>query len=233
MAIQCVYCQKSFTNAKRHATHTAECKSNPGVMARKIVPVEVNGVPHVRADDLVEFFPPAKTGRDVFEQGSVPADQRVYATLAPKRNVWTPSTADVKVARALVRVDWARANVPGLSARLASEEAEGAGEASGSGGGGGGGGEGTTITMTISDIIERLRLKEAELLCARAQILLLAVQQSERRAVELHTKKMEALERRTAAAVRASRGGATADEDEDDAEAEEIEAEPSGAAKTS
>ena len=197
--MNCAYCSKEFSNAKRHAAHMAECRSNPRVTERKVAPVELDGEAYIRADDMLEFFPGAKNGRDALEMSQAPEDQRAFATLAPKRGVWTASTIDVKVARALVRAEWARKNVAGLEARL--------------GGGGGGSSEGPA-TLTIVDIIDRLRLKEAELSCARAQVTLLSAQASERRAAEMHAKELEALERRTAAAIRqcGEAGGACGEE---------------------
>ena len=179
--MNCVYCTKEFTNAKRHAAHMTACKSNPRAVERALTLVDLDGQTYYRADDMLDLFPGAKNGREALDASQAPEDQRAFATLAPTRGVWTPSTSDVKVARALIRADWARQHVPGLAERL-----------------GGGVGAATERpappALTINDIIDRLRLKDAELSCARAQVALLSAQASERRAAELHAKQLQLAE---------------------------------------
>ena len=206
--VKCPYCSREFTNAKRHATHVSTCKSNPrseAAMALGAVPVnaatssaapfapfapfptvvDLDGAQYFRADELVPFFPGAKGGRDVIDKGGVPEDKHAYATLAPKRGVWTSSSDKVKVARALVRVEWARANIPALERGPATATASTT----------------TKQTPTIAEVVDTLRLKAAELDLGRAQITLLSAQASERRAAEMHVKELDALERRTDAYV--------------------------------
>lgn len=215
--VNCPYCSREFTNAKRHATHVAACKSNPrsdaaiaaaspivapnAVVAPSII--EMDGVSYFRADELVDFYPGVKGGRDVIEKSGVPDNQHAYATLAPKRGVWSPSNDKVKVARALVRAQWARASVPGLAARLDGSTTQGvASPAAPLVVGGGGSTPGSTkVVPTIGEVTETLRLKAAELDLGRAQVALLGAQASERRAAELHTKELDALDRRTAAYI--------------------------------
>ena len=215
--IACPQCARTFVNAKRHATHVAQCRI-PVPVSDACALVELDGALYFRADDLTMFYPDTRTGRDVLSACAAPEDQVAYATISPKRGVWKASTASVKVSRALLRAPWARANVTGLDAHLA--QMSGSEQAAG--------GRPPAATPppnpvskpharsqqqpSMMEIYESLRLKAAEMDLVRAQVALLAAQASERRAIELHAKELEALERRTAAYVASVAGAEAASE---------------------
>lgn len=205
--IACPQCARTFVNAKRHATHVAQCRI-PVPVSDACALVELDGALYYRADDLTMFYPDTRTGRDVLSACAAPEDQVAYATISPKRGVWKASNASVKVSRALLRAPWARANVTGLDAHLAQmagseqQAVQAAGRPAVA--------TPPSIPKTharsqqqplMMEIYESLRLKAAEMDLVRAQVALMAAQAGERRAIELHAKELEALERRTAAYV--------------------------------
>lgn len=145
-----------------------------------------SGQQFVVATDLGHLFPGCKTGRDIIEEARVPPESATYATYSPKQNAWKPSTRDVRVAKALIHLEWALNNIQGL--RAAGAPAPPAAPA--------------LPPLQLPQrptppgkdeaALSKLKIRIAEAALASALA-------DERRSHELHAKRIEAIDRRAAA----------------------------------